>query len=448
MTKQEMEPITFSPFAGKVYEGDQSKQDFTETQYNYPLRAKTIASMGLRNILEDKVFSASTRGLSDDLIKELAANVKQSMSDVTSPAYVGRHRDGLVKMAEFKNAEDNMLSAGVNNFVAMQMYQAEMQFNASVSENDQSFITLVPLMREVITNPAELYFAEGAFRSLNLPTLQGRVPERDAYKAQFQLEPGEEEDFTRVKYGDERFDLKPNVVPLMQFQESRIRATIDPLMIDMQQARTALREAREAMAIVEVQGKLNGQTAVDILDYTADGTAGFPRSENAPHTEFLNIINSHWDANRILLDTIFIHPVDFAEYLTNWYRATVTPTEIKGWGIMPFPGLPGIRAVISPFVSRGYAWACASKALLKGEGPFMEEMWREPGRRADLGHLVDYVQFLFVTPSRYGLKLDLKSVSAANKGTVYTTLDSFEDKLEKTYAGITSKVRDKVRTLS
>ena len=446
--------ITYSPYAGRVFEGDQTGLDFSSFEYNYPLQAKTIARMTMKTIQDDKAFMASTDGLPDDLVKALAGSVLKESIRVSPPTYTAKHRSNLEKMAQYQSNHEGILAASSNdNMLTNQLFSLQAQYQGSVTENEQSFITLVPLMREVITNPAELYFAEGAFRSLNIPTLQARIPERDAFKAQLQLEPGEEEDFTRVKYGDERFDIKPNVVPLMQFQESRIRATIDPMMIDMGQARTALREARELMAIIEVQGKLNATDGnrEDISDYTLNSTSGFPRSANAPHVEFLGIIQNHYHDNRVLLDTIFINAVDMSEYLTNWYRATVNPSEVKGWGIMPFPGIPGLRAVVSPFIARGYAWLVSSKALLKGEGPFMEEMWREPGRRADLGHLVDYVQFLLVTPKRYGVRLDLKTVDGTTlnpKGTVYTSFDQVEEELEDVYSGITAKVRDKTKTLS
>lgn len=455
LNRQQLEsirPITYSPYAGRVFEEDISDEDFTNYRDNFPLMAQTIAKMDVTSTMKERVLSASRlESLPNDLTEQLIKSgttqyVTERLGDIT---YTAKYRPALRSMAHFEDMKENMFAANLaDTNLNLNMYLMQQQYKASVSEADQSFITLVPLLREIITNPAELYFSEGAYRTLNLPTLQGRIPERDAFKAQLQLEPGEEEDYTRVKYGDERFDVKPNVVALMQFQESRIRATIDPLMIDIEQARTALREAREGLAVIEVQGKLNGTTAQDIEDYTATGNNAIPRSEHAPHVEFVKIIQDKWAADRVLMDTIFINVVDMSEYLTNWYRATVTPSNIQGWGIIPFPGIPGVRAVLSPFIARGYAWMCASKALLKGEGPFMEEMWREPSRRSDLGHLVDYVQFLFVTPSRYGIKLNLKSVPDNEKGDIITSVEQFEKLTEDTYAGITKKVRDKTRTLS
>ena len=64
-----------------------------------------------------------------------------------------------------------------------------------------------------------------------------------------------------------------------------------------------------------------------------------------------------------------------------------------------------------------------------GDGPYVQEQFRIPTRRADANTTTDYIQFLVrqVASGRYGFRADLDGVS---KGTIYRTLPEMEAEME------------------
>ena len=233
-------------------------------------------------------------------------------------------------------------------------------------EGDQSFITLVPLFKDVLSNPPEIFPTEQIYKNYNVPTLQGRLPAMDAFKPQLQLNPGDELDFDRLKYSQDTFDVKPNVVPLMQFQESRIRATIDPMMLDTQMGGFALRWAREMMAVFELQ-KSYTTDSLTVSDMTAANASGFPRSQNNPKEEIFATINEFVTDKKSIIDMSLWNPVDIVTYESNFYNMGIVPKDVTGYGIINLAGFGGtVKACVSPFAPRGYVYFVDSRSLANG----------------------------------------------------------------------------------
>ena len=312
------------------------------------------------------------------------------------------------KLGSIRKVGDSY-KARMNPKLTRQLY-AHRKFNAAINESSIDHINAFPLLQELVGTPAGTHYIEEAARTINVPSLNARIPERDAFKPQIGVRPLQEVDFTQVKYGEDHFDLKYNAAPFFHPSEDRLRGTIDPMNIDMQESQRALKEGREILALFELT-KLTDST-VDISDMEAV-TGG--ASDNNPKTQITKIIRDHWKDNQSILNWTFWNPVDYQRYESNSYVHAFQPgKDVSAGGVQPFTGIPGLMAVIDPLIPLGNVYFVDNQAFLKGVGPLQTEQWRKPENNADLGIARDYVQFLMMNPSRYGLRTQIDLTTSAD----------------------------------
>lgn len=294
-------------------------------------------------------------------------------------------------------------------------------FVAAVGDSSIDHINAFPLLREMVGTPAEVYFLEEMTRTINVPSLNARIPERDAFKAQLGVKPLQEVDFTQVKYGEDHFDLTYNATPFFHPSEDRLKGVIDPMNIDMEESRRALREARNVLTLFA----LTGLTDTDVLDFDWDVKTSGANTKN-PKANIQAAINNHWVANQSRIDKVAINPIDYQRFEGNDFVKGFQPgLDVVMSGIVPMRGIPGLTAYLDPMVPLGRLYFVDSQALLKGVGPIQSEQWRKPENNADLGIIRDYVQVLLMNPGRYGFKSDLDlTASGDTPGTEPATLEA------------------------
>ena len=277
-------------------------------------------------------------------------------------------------------------------------------YNAAIGDSSIDHINAFPLLREMVGKPAEVYFLEDMTRTINVPSLDARIPERDAFKAQLDVKPLQEVDFTGVKYGEDHFRLTYNATPFFHAAEDRMRGVVDPMNIDMEESRRALKEARNVLTLFA----LTGLTDTDALgggDWSVK--SGGANTVN-PKKDIVAAITAHWKANQSRIDKVAINPVDYQRYEGNDNVKGFQPgLDVVMSGIAPMRGIPGLTAYLDPMVPLGRLYFIDSQALLKGVGPIQTEQWREPRNNAELGIVRDYVQVLLMNPARYGFKADI-----------------------------------------
>jgi hypothetical protein len=313
------------------------------------------------------------------------------------------------KLGSIRKVDGKSYKARLNASLSRQLY-ARNKFNAAINESSIDHINAFPLLRELVGAPAEVYFIEEAARTINVPSLNARIPERDAFKPQIGVQPLQEVDFTQVKYGEDNFDLKYNAAPFFHPSEDRLRGVIDPMNIDMQESQRALREGREILALFELTKLTDSGTDIADMEASTGGT-----HDNNPKTQITGIIRSHWKANQSILNWTFWNPVDYQRYETNdRVHAFQAGKDVSPSGVQPFTGIPGLMAVIDPLIPLGNVYFVDNQAFLKGVGPLQTEQWRRPENNADLGIARDYVQFLMMNPARYGLRTQIDLTTSAD----------------------------------
>lgn len=277
-------------------------------------------------------------------------------------------------------------------------------YSAAVGDTSIDHINAFPLLREMVGTPAEVYFLEEMTRTINVPSLDARIPERDAFKAQLGVKPLQEVDFTQVKYGEDNFNLTYNATPFFHASEDRLRGVIDPMNIDMEESRRALKEARNVLTLFALTG-LTDTDALGTNDWSIK--SGGANTVN-PKKDITKAITDHWKAQQSRIDKVAINPVDYQRYEGNDNVKGFQPgLDVVMSGVVAMRGIPALTAYLDPMVPLGRLYFVDSQALLKGVGPIQTEQWREPKNNTDLGIVRDYVQVLLMNPGRYGFKADI-----------------------------------------
>ena len=279
--------------------------------------------------------------------------------------------------------------------------------SAALNESSIDHINAFPLLREMVGTPDEWFALEAMTRTINVPSLTARIPERDAFKAQLGVKPLEELDFSQVKYGEDHFDLTYNGAPFFHPSEDRLKGVIDPMNVDLSESQRALREARDGLALLELT-KLSSGTALSDME---SATAG--KHDNNPRLEIVGLIRDHFKTTQTRINWTAWNPVDLQRYESNDAVKGFEPgREANIAGVVPLRGIPGVMAAVDPLVPLGRVYFVSNDAFLKGVGPLQTEQWRRPENNADLGVVRDYVQFLLMNPSRYGFKSVITGVTA------------------------------------
>jgi len=281
--------------------------------------------------------------------------------------------------------------------------KTRMALIAAIGDTSIDHINAFTLLRELVGTPAEMYFLEMIPKTINVPNLNARIPERDTFKAQLGVKPLQELDFTQVKYGEDHFDLTYNATPFFHPSEDRLKGIIDPMNIDLQESQRALREARNVLTLFE----LTTLTDTDVLANDWDAKTSDVSDFN-PKKDIMEAIQNHWKANQSRIDSWAVNPVDYQRYEGNdFVKGYQAGLDVVNNGVTPVRGIPGLTAYLDPMVPLGTVYFIDSQALLKGVGPLQTEQWRRPENNMDLGVIRDYVEILLMNPARYGFKSDL-----------------------------------------
>ena len=297
-------------------------------------------------------------------------------------------------------------------------------YSAAIGDTSIDHINAFPLLREMVGTPAEVYYLEEMTRTINVASLNARISERDAFKAQLGVKPLQEVDFTQVKYGEDHFDLTYNATPFFHPSEDRLKGVIDPMNIDMEESRRALKEARNVLTLFALTA-LTDTDALGTNDWSVINAGG--RNTVNPKKDIQAAITNHWVANQSRIDKVAINPIDYQRFEANDNVKGFQPgLDVEMSGIVSVRGIPGLTAYLDPMIPLGRLYFVDSQAFLKGVGPLQTEQWREPKNNSDLGIVRDYVQVLLMNPGRYGFKadIDVNTTDGDTAGTEPATLEA------------------------
>ena len=388
------EVVSYSPYSGGIYRGNISTEDMRYEDSFIDLKLAELNSTTseytvpnqISAKLEDKPISVKKFGI------QLSASLENTARGMAAE-----------KMAK------KMLWAGSTpeqKMQAMQAVQRAKMLNADVDDNI-SHVRVIPRIPKILGVPPSIYFLENMFTSQPVEKLDARVAEQDGISIELQKQPTERVTPDRTQFTEHRFRLLRNSIGLVWSSESQIRADAPIKEIDYRNAALAKSRAREMLALLEFS-KLEEEDSLVINDVKGkeDGVA-IPRSKNNPIEDFAVITTNFNVEKSANLSTFAWNPIDFVELASNYYALTTafTGPAYQGYGVVAMPKMPGLTAVISPFVPRGWVYGVDKNQVFKGEGPVVMEQERDAQIYSDRAYMHDFVQFLIPNKKRFGLKI-------------------------------------------
>lgn len=430
--------MTYSPYKNAVYNDDISALSLNNPGIDIALAKSYLAALR-RNLTKPYSTLSPQYEASDPKgsYKRTGMKIAGANYKLQFGANLNRQLVHLVK----KNQVEQKFYASINDDKYDPMAAIEMaQLNASAppgtgdsATGKVSPITQIPFIQDVLGVPNEQYFISELFTKVALPQLHAEIPETDWMAPLLQLRPTQKLDFTELDFDSHFFDAKRNEVPYVLPREYRYRATIDPLNLYSDAAARALREAREALALLALSGLTAG---TDTLNPTTESTAGFPAGLNNIKAQWEGLFADHWKNYRVLIDSCVINPVDFVNYESNFFTKGFAPySDVEIWGLVNLPGFKRpIRTAISPFCPQNQIYFFNSRYAFLGEGPQITETWPKPEINSDAGTWRDYVDEVIFNPLRAGFKTKIASSSP----TEITTLKAARDLVKPNTSGTKS----------
>ena len=239
-------------------------------------------------------------------------------------------------------------------------------------------ITVIDLLREVIRRQWREFNARQATKTIPVPKLQLNVPITDKYTASTEVPELVAADQKSNVFTQAQLRLFKNVVDIYESDESRLKATIEPLNFEIDQAAGALGLAANDQIALEIETA----TTAGKADWgTVNATHG--RSDRNPLddilAEFTVINGNHFRPNRLCM-----HPRVAGDFLTNTFiNGQLPPNDMEPFGTFSLPKFPGIMAVVDQSFTDTAATLLDTSVMLLGEGPTVAEQFRDPHRGAD-----------------------------------------------------------------
>ena len=396
--------LVYSPYSSSVYFG---RGDIASSDFSNPM--EFIGTKKLATMTETPVeYSAKVEGL-----KSLAASIKYKDYKLD---YVASSKDQLKQIVYRKQLVATIQEEGYNakGYMAAQQLQQLDAAIGGIGQGEIDPIRVVPLIRKILGQRPNIFFVEQGFFGVNVEKLDARVPEQDTRTGQVQMNPLEKVDFDKLKFSEDKFNLKKNSHATLLPSETSKRADFNVMQLNSTDSMISFARMRNGQGLKELSN-LDGtpdpnpaNSTYVINDPEATGASAIPHGAFNVKKELLDHFQSHFDENESIITTTFWNPIDYARYESNYdVHGIDRGVNAIVSGVVQLAGIPDVIAILDRAVPKGLIYAVDSQAALKAEGPFETEFWREYTRDADAFVHRDYVQFLIPNSKRYGRKITI-----------------------------------------
>lgn len=257
--------------------------------------------------------------------------------------------------------------------------RAERAFRqGNLDETSLSNITVINLLQEVVRRQYRDYHAIQAMKRIPVPKLQLDVPISDKYTASKKVGEFVEPDQKTNKFTVASLRLFKNMVSIYESDESQLKATIEPLSYEIDQASGALAKAANEQIVAEIETATTAAKG----DWGAMTTNADFSARN-PLDDITDVVNTMQDLH-FRPDTICMHPRVASDYLSNTFiNGYNNAVDRQGAGTYPLPKFPGLKTVSDLGFTSTVATVLDSNTMLLGEGPMVAEQFRNPLQSAD-----------------------------------------------------------------
>jgi hypothetical protein len=257
--------------------------------------------------------------------------------------------------------------------------KAERAFRqGNLDETSLGNITVINLLQEVVRRQYRDYHAIEAMKRIPVPKLQLDVPISDKYTASKKVGEFVEPDQKTNKFTVAELRLFKNMVSIYESDESQLKATIEPLSYEIDQASGALAKAANEQIVAEIETATTAAKG----DWGAMTTNADFSARN-PLDDITDVVNTMQDLH-FRPDTICMHPRVSSDYLSNTFiNGYNNAVDRQGAGTYPLPKFPGLKTVSDLGFTSTTATVLDSNTMLLGEGPMVAEQFRNPLQSAD-----------------------------------------------------------------
>ena len=257
--------------------------------------------------------------------------------------------------------------------------QAERAYRSgNIDATSLSNITVIDLLSEVIRREWRDFHAIEACRRVPVPKLQLNVPITNKFAASKKLPELQVGDQKSNKFTQAQLRLWKNVVDIYESDESRLKATIEPMNFEIDQAAGALAEAANQQIVTEIE-TLTASAKGDWGAMNSDGNF----SARNPLSDIVDVVDTIV-GNHFRPDVICVNPRVISDYLSNTFiHAATRPDDQQIAGVFDLPKFPSVKSVVDVGFTSTVATLFDSRTMLLGEGPTVAEAYRDPHRGAD-----------------------------------------------------------------
>ena len=396
--------LVYSPRTASIYFG---RGDIASRDFDNPM--EFIGTKKLATMAEVPMeFSAKVDGL-----KSLAASIKYKNYKLD---YTASSKESLKNIVYRKQLVATIQEEGFNakGYMAAQQLQ---QLDAAIGGIGQEEIDptrVIPLIRKMLGQRPNIFFVEQGFSVVNVEKLDARIPEQDTRTGQPQMSPLEKVDFDKLKFSEDKFNLKKNTHATLLPSETSKRSDFNIMQLNSTDSMISfarMRNGQGLLALSALDGTpdpVPGNSTFVINDPEATGASAIPHGAFNVKKELLEHFQSHLEENESQITTTFWNPIDYARYESNYdVHGIDRGVNAVTSGVVQLAGIPDVIAILDRAVPAGLIYALDSQAALKGEGPFETEFWREYKHDADAFVMRDYVQFLIPNSKRFGRKITI-----------------------------------------
>ena len=423
-----MQSVIVLPKTGAIYSGSVDEEFGLELGFENEYLA-SIEKYETKNpaiSLTHKSFSgAKDKEETDTLTASLQPKYGYKITEVIPEL-------SAAKKLIMKRKHLNKIARGRNQYSASimrEMAQLEKEYQAVVGGVNTNQLTIVQFVNEIIGRLEQPSYITTAFKTIPLDKLRGKIPEMGWPAVNIQVNRLSEPEINHTEFGQAEFRIFRNDVHIYTSREDRLEATIDPHATSISQGQQQVMRARELLALKECSTLLVDGTYGAIPDMAATGTAGVPRATNDATEAFVTAIVGHFNTFFNYLKYMIWNPIDYREYLSNWYNFAYRQIEQpEGYGVVPMRGLEkyGITAIISPYVPRGFVYSLTNEGAYELDGPYIVDAEYDTPKFADYNVVHDFIGYKIHNPKRFGEKFTLTGITPE---TEFTTNKQVYDKL-------------------
>lgn len=313
----------------------------------------------------------------------------------------------MQSMASLVGKEQKLVTQDTRIALMASTLKSGGSLKAAADPVNLSHLQQIQLIRTVIGKPVEYFALDEFFSSFNADMLQVREPIQGTFGVGDYLHPLEEAEANEAKFDEIDYNLLKIPAKIYTPIEDIMRTVINPQTINIDTTNWALKKKRNKYAYDAIKTiPTSDRTDIGVIDALAGGAF---HSTNHTALRIAEVINTHLTTYDSLLTHIAMATIDFSKYTENTWTST-GPTNMQfnrviGAGVMPFPGIAGLTAVVDPSLAAGEAFLVDKvNGSRLAEGPKTTRRYFDEEKDAEVIKLNDFNQYRMVNPDQNKVK--------------------------------------------